>query len=193
MECGRHNFLSFSANPQNIKKCKKPWRYYPLTHVYHKWRSYDVWHGRQFFVILSHFLPSDPLNNRKNENFERMKTVPEKLTFYTCVPQMIIIYKKTVWFMRYGVQQTDFLSFWTIFCPFTPLPPPLTTWKIKLLKKWKKKTTWRYHFTHAYDKWQSYDVWFLEYWVRWTEIFVILDHFLHLYPLTTLKIKILKK
>ena len=28
----------------------------------------------------------------------------------------------------------DFLSFWVIFCPFTPL----TTWKIKILKKWKK-------------------------------------------------------
>ena len=106
------------------KNVKKPWRYYPFTHVYHKWRSYDVWHGRQFFVILGHFLPSDPLNNQKNENFERMKTVPEKLTFYTCVPQMIIIYKNTVWFMRYGVQQTDFLSFWTIFCPFTPPPTP---------------------------------------------------------------------
>ena len=28
-----------------------------------------------------------------------------------------------------------FLSFWTVFCPFTPL----TTQKIKILKKWKKK------------------------------------------------------
>ena len=27
------------------------------------------------------------------------------------------------------------LSFWTIFCPLTPL----TAWKIKILKKWKKK------------------------------------------------------
>ena len=26
--------------------------------------------------------------------------------------------------MRYGVQQTDFLSFWTIFCPFMPPLPP---------------------------------------------------------------------
>ena len=54
MEYDRHNFLSFRAifcpfTPQltpKIKiwnKCKKPWRYYPITHVYHKWRSYDVW------------------------------------------------------------------------------------------------------------------------------------------------------
>ena len=29
----------------------------------------------------------------------------------------------------------NILSFWTIFCPFTPL----TTWKINILKKWKKQ------------------------------------------------------
>ena len=28
----------------------------------------------------------------------------------------------------------NFMSFWTVFCPFTPL----TTWKIKFKKKWKK-------------------------------------------------------
>ena len=28
----------------------------------------------------------------------------------------------------------NFLSLWTVFCPFTPL----TTWKIKILKNWKK-------------------------------------------------------
>ena len=41
--------------------------------------------------------------------------------------------------MIYGSWDTKcnrqiFLSFWTIFCPFTPL----TTWKMKILKKWKK-------------------------------------------------------
>ena len=39
-----------------------------------------------------------------------------------------------VCFLRYEVQQTKFLSFWVIFCPFTPL----TTQKIKIKKKWKK-------------------------------------------------------
>ena len=55
----------------------------------------------------------------------------------------------------------NFLSFWTIFCPFTPL----TTQKIKILKKWgKKKSTWvYYHFTQVHHKWRSYDVWFLRY------------------------------
>ena len=44
--------------------------YYHLTHLYHKWKSYDV-----------------------------------------C-------------FFRYGMQQTEFLSFWAIFCLFTPLDNP---------------------------------------------------------------------
>ena len=35
------------------------------------------------------------------------------------------------WYTECGKQ--NFLSFWTIFCPFTPL----TTWKIKILNKWK--------------------------------------------------------
>ena len=80
----------------------------------------------------------------------------------------------TVW----GRQR--FLSFWAIFCPFTTPtpPPPLTTWKIKILKKWKKhleRSSW------------SYDVWFLRYKVRQTEAFVILGHFLPFDPTNNLK------
>ena len=37
-----------------------------------------------------------------------------------------------LWFLRYQARQ-NFLSFWAIFCPFTPL----TTQKIKILKKLK--------------------------------------------------------
>ena len=33
-----------------------------------------------------------------------------------------------------------------------------------------------------HHKWQSYDVWFLRYGTQWTELFVIWDHFLPLYP-----------
>ena len=62
------------------------------------------------------------------------------------------------WFLRYETQSS--FSFWTIFCPLSPL----TTWKIKILKKWKKKTRDIHHFTLVYLKWQSYDVWFLEIW-----------------------------
>ena len=86
MECDRHNFLSFQAifcllphyRPWKLnfgKNIKKAWRYYPFTHVYHKWRSYDVWFLRyevrqtEIFVILDHFLLFYPTNNSKTQNF----------------------------------------------------------------------------------------------------------------------------
>ena len=52
MEYNRHNFLSFwsifcphilliTPKIKILNKCKKtPWRYYPITHVYLKWRSW---------------------------------------------------------------------------------------------------------------------------------------------------------
>ena len=62
-----------------------------------------------------------------------------------------------------------------------------------MTQKWKTNC-WRYHhFTHVYQKPQSYEVRFLRYGVRQTEFFVILVYFLPFYPLTTQKIKILKK
>ena len=61
--------------------------------------------------------------------------------------------------------------------PFSPLQTP----KIKILKN--ENICWRYHhFTHAYQKSQSYDVWFLRYGVKQAEFFVILDHFWPLRP-----------
>ena len=73
----------------------------------------------------------------------------------------------------------NFLSFWAIFCPFLPL----TTQKMKIMKKRKKKNTWRNdHFTLVHHKWQSYDVWFLGYGARQTKYFVILGHFLPFNP-----------
>ena len=81
----------------------------------------------------------------------------------------------------------NFLSFWTILCPFTSL----TTRKIKILKKWKN--LWKYyHFTHVHYKWQSFGVWFLRYGAWRSEFFVILDQFLHFHPITTQKIKFWK-
>ena len=32
--------------------------------------------GQSFFVILGHFLPFDPPNNPKNQNFEKIKKIP---------------------------------------------------------------------------------------------------------------------
>ena len=63
------------------------------------------------------------------------------------------------------------------------------TKKIRILRTWKKKS-WRYHhFTHVYQKLESYELEFLRYRVR-QMFLVIWGHFL---PLTTQKTKILKK
>ena len=72
--------------------------------------------------------------------------------------------------MMYGsldmvCDKQNFLSFWIIFCPFTPPYGPRKS------KFWKyENNTWRYyHFTNVYHKWQSYNIWFLRYEVQWTE------------------------
>ena len=93
MECNKQKFLSFWAifcpftllpgKSKFWKNERNTWRYYHFTHVYDKWKSYDVLLLRQNLSIK--------------------------------------------W-------KTEFLSFWAIFCPFTPLK----ILKIKILKKWKK-------------------------------------------------------
>ena len=61
--------------------------HYPLTYVYNKSRSYDVWFLKckvqrtKFFVILGHFFPFDPPNNPKNQNFENIKKRQDILSF----------------------------------------------------------------------------------------------------------------
>ena len=59
-----------------------------------------------------------------------------------------------------------YFSFWTNFCPFIPL----TVQNFKVLKKWEKKNTWRYHhFTYLYQKLWSDNVRFLRYGARRTD------------------------
>ena len=83
----------------------------------------------------------------------------------------------------------NFLSFWTIFCPFTPL----WTQKIKILEKWKKtpEDIIILQICTINDSHMMYDSWDME--SNRQNFFVILDHFLTFYPLWTQKIKILEK
>ena len=119
------------------KNEKKIWGYYHFTNVYQKWQSYDVWfltYGVQqtgFFVILDQFLPFNLSNNLKDQNFEKMKKPPGDI---------IILHRRNINddHIMYGScdnkrNRQNYLLFWTIFCPFTPL----TTQKIKILKNWK--------------------------------------------------------
>ena len=83
---------------QNFEKMKKyNWRYYHFTNVYHKWQSYDVrflrYRTRQteFFVILGHILPFYPPKGLKNQNLKKWKRYREILSFYTSLPEIMII------------------------------------------------------------------------------------------------------
>ena len=128
------HFLPFYLSPimiLNIESSRKKMKKMPgdiillYLHVYLKWRSYDVWlvpeiwsmWQTEFFVILDRFLPFYPPNNPKNQTFEKMKS---------------LICLNGSWYGACGRQ--NFLSFWTIFCPLTPL----TTQKAKILEKTKK-------------------------------------------------------
>ena len=116
--------------------------------MYGSWDIKAQW--TEFFVILGHFLPFDSPNNPKNQNYEQLKKNNWRYHFK-------IVYHKwssyDAWFLRYRVQQAEFLLLWTIFCSL----PPLTTQKIKI-------DAWRCcHVTHVYHEWKSYDVWFLRY------------------------------
>ena len=128
MECNRHHFLSLwvifcpftpllTPKIKIWKKCKQIWRYCPFKHM--MYGSWEKIHDGHFFVILDHFLPFDPPNNPKNQNFEKMKKMPGDI---------IILHLCSIndnhmmlgsWDMELNRQNC--LSFWAIFCPFTPL------------------------------------------------------------------------
>ena len=140
---------------------------------------------------MDHVLPFYPLNNLKNQNLEEMKKTPEDIIILHMCTKNDNHMMYSYWDIECDRQ--NFLSFKTIFCCFTPL----TTWKIKILKQWRKKEkkAWRYyHFTQESHKWQSYDVWFLKFGAWQRESFDILNRFLPSPPppLRTGKIKILK-
>ena len=150
MERDRQKFCHFGPlfallSPKQPKKSKfwinekTTWRYYHFAYVYHKWQSYDVWLLRygvcdrqNFLLFWTVFCPFTPLTTRKIKILKKWKQNLEILSFYTCVPQMTII-----WCMILEISSTMdklFCHFGPFFSHFTPL----TTQKIKILKEWKK-------------------------------------------------------
>ena len=122
------------------------------------------------------FWPPD-LTNQKIKILKLKKTLGDITILHICtLNDNHMMYGS--WDVEWDRQ--NFLSFWNAFHPFNPL------WaqKIKILKK-RKKNACRYHFTQVYQKWQSYDVWFLTYEVWLTKFFVTLDQFFPFPPITT--------
>ena len=116
-------------------------------------------HDRLKLVIL----PFYPPKNQRKQNLKKNEKRTWRCHDCTNVHQKLQLYD--ICFLRYGVWHTQFFVILGHFFPFTPL----TTWKIKILKKWKEKKSWKFYpFTHVYHKWKSYDVWFLKYKKRQT-------------------------
>ena len=166
MRSNRHNFLSFWTifcpfippwQPSKTKLLKneekKTSRYYPFTYVYHNndhmmYGSWDKECNRQNFLsfipyFALYFPPSCPPcpplaprprtpNNQENQNFEKMRKTPYDII-------ILHMRDKNEDHMMHGSWDAEhdrqyFFLFWSIFCSFTPL----STWKIKILKKWEK-------------------------------------------------------
>ena len=174
--------LEFGKHVKNAQRC------YPFTHVYHKWRSNDIWFLRYkalwtgFFVILGHFCPLTLLATQKI-NISKKKTPGDVILHLCTTSDNHMMYGS--WNIKHS--RKNFLSFWYVFCPFTPL----TTLKTKFWRN--EKNAWRYYHLHlciANNNHIMYGFSDMEH--DRHNFFVILDYFLPFHPLTTQKIKIKK-
>ena len=122
----------------------------------------------KFFVILDQFRPFTPWQPRKSKFWKMKKTPGDIIIFHTCtINENHMMYG--VWFLRCGVQKTEFFVILDCFLPF--YPPKSKFWK-------NEKSAWRYHFTLVYQKSWPYATLFLRYDVWWMQFsFFILGYF----------------
>ena len=115
---------------QNFKIEKNTYRYYHFTHL--SWMTimmYGCW-DMEHYRLFCHSGPFFALWTQKIKIFKKWKNAWRYFILQMCtINNSHMMYGS--WNMECNRQ--NFLSFWTTFCPFTPL----TTQKIKLLKKWK--------------------------------------------------------
>ena len=96
---------------------KNTWRYYHFTHhmIYGSWdmecNRQNFSYSAPFFALLSPYRP-------KNKNSEKIKTTPEDMI----ILQICTINDSHMMHGSWDVEcnRQNFLSFWIIFCPFTP-------------------------------------------------------------------------
>ena len=138
MECDGQKFMSFwdfcPSSPLTAPRKSKfwineknIWRYTCVPQMETIWCMV-----REIWSVTGHFLSFYPFKNLRNQHFEKTKKAPGVI--------IILHLGNTIGnYMMYGSWDIErngqnFLSFWTNFCPFTIL----NTWKIKILKTWKK-------------------------------------------------------
>ena len=103
------------------------------NHNHMRYGSWDMECDRQNFLSLwTVFCPFTPPMDQENQHFEKMKKTLEDII----ILQMFTINNSHLiyGFSDRECNRQNILSFWTVFCPFTPL----TIQKIKILKNWKK-------------------------------------------------------
>ena len=70
----------------------------------------------RIFVILDHFLPFYLANNKKNQNFEKLKKNSWRYYHFTYAYHKWQLYN--IWLLRYGAWQTEFFVIVDYFLPF---------------------------------------------------------------------------
>ena len=105
-----------------------PWMTFTSCMVLEIWSTT----GR-IFCHFGPFLPFYPTNNSENKMFEKSN---KHLEICIIILKMWTINNNHIMYVSRDMESNEhnFLSFWIIFDPFNPL----TTRKIKILKKWKK-------------------------------------------------------
>ena len=110
-----------------FKNKKNSWRYYPFTHVYHKWRSDNIWFlkWKTRHIFFCHFGPVfvfSPFWQPRKSKFWKIEENTWRCYHFTHVNHK---WKSNdAWLLKYGAQQIFFfffLSFWTVFCAFVSL------------------------------------------------------------------------
>ena len=127
--CKGQSFVSFwvifclltlltTQNFEKIKKCLEILSFYTCLPqmLIIQCLAPEISSMTEFFVILGHFLPFDPPNNPKNQNFEKTKKPGDIIILHLCTAN--------VDHMMYGswdikCDRQNFLSFWaSFFLPF---------------------------------------------------------------------------
>ena len=126
--------------------------------MYHKWQSHDVWFLRykcdkqNFLSFWANFFALFTLSTTRK--IKILKKWKKSWIYYSFTQVYRKWWSYDVWFLRYGVRQTEFFIILGHFLPFYPLIDP----EYKNFEKCKN--IWKYYyFTHDYLKWQSYDDW----------------------------------
>ena len=112
---------------QNFEKIKKTpgdiiLHLCTTNHDHMMYGSWDIKHNRQTFWYFKLFFALLPPWQLGKSKFWKNEKNSWRYCHFKHENHTWKSYD--VWFLRYGARQS-FFSFWIIFCPFTPLPPPL--------------------------------------------------------------------